>query len=443
MICLFAGPSLPTVPDTFALPIQVLPPAACGDIYRASRRRPRVIAIIDGFFQGHLAVWHKEILWAMSQGIHVFGASSMGALRAAELHQFGMRGVGQVFEAYRDGVLEDDDEVALVHAPAEAGYAALSEPLVNVRATLQAAVHAGVLQAELESGLVAIAKRIFYQELTWPTLLATAAEDGFDPELVDVLSTWLPAGRIDTKRDDAMALLAEIERFVATNPPPQEVDFDLEWTHLWDEVVRRGDGAPPEVLTNGVSADAVLNELRLEPALYARYRQQAVLGMLATGAAAPASRPMRRDCRAAIEAFRIQEGLLSAEAYSEWLVRRALSADTHLEAVAASLQMEALAKSIDGLPDAILEALKIGPDFERLLQRAKAKRDATDGSSPNSLPRGPERLALLSWYFVTRLGQDLPDDLDAASSAIDLPDQDALLTLIAREYRFNLAESGN
>ena len=52
----------------------------------------------------------------MSQGIHVFGSASMGALRA-ELCPFGMVGVGRIFEAYRDGELEDDDEVAVIHGP--------------------------------------------------------------------------------------------------------------------------------------------------------------------------------------------------------------------------------------------------------------------------------------------------------------------------------------
>ena len=69
-------------------------------------------------------------------GVHVFGASSMGALRAAELHPFGMVGVGRVFEGYRAGVYEDDDEVAVVHASEEAGFAPLSEAMVNVRHAL-------------------------------------------------------------------------------------------------------------------------------------------------------------------------------------------------------------------------------------------------------------------------------------------------------------------
>src|SRR5688572_32760283 len=51
-------------------------------------------------------------------GVRVFGAASMGALRAAELQPFGMIGVGQVFQAYRRGHLTDDDEVAVAHGPA-------------------------------------------------------------------------------------------------------------------------------------------------------------------------------------------------------------------------------------------------------------------------------------------------------------------------------------
>jgi hypothetical protein len=68
----------------------------------------------------------------MKQGVHVFGAASMGALRAAELAAFGLEGVGDIYEAFASGALEDDDE-------AEGGYRPLSEAMVNIRPTLQAA----------------------------------------------------------------------------------------------------------------------------------------------------------------------------------------------------------------------------------------------------------------------------------------------------------------
>ena len=144
-VCIFVGPTLSREAVVSVLDAQCLPPAAQGDVYRAARLRPRAIGIIDGYFSGAPSVWHKEILWALSQGIAVFGSSSMGALRAAELHSFGMRGVGRIFEWFRDGVLEDDDEVAVVHGPAELGFAGASEPMVNVRATLARAVAEGVI----------------------------------------------------------------------------------------------------------------------------------------------------------------------------------------------------------------------------------------------------------------------------------------------------------
>ena len=73
----------------------------------------------------------------------------MGALRAAELAPFGMIGVGAIFEAFRDGVLEADDEVAVRHAPADARLPPTSEALVDIRATLGAAGAAGVVGTEV------------------------------------------------------------------------------------------------------------------------------------------------------------------------------------------------------------------------------------------------------------------------------------------------------
>jgi hypothetical protein len=82
---LFAGPSLAGVHVSSNKGIDVRPPVRQGDVYLATLERPSAIGIIDGYFEGVPSVWHKEILWAMSHGISVLGASSMGALRAAEL----------------------------------------------------------------------------------------------------------------------------------------------------------------------------------------------------------------------------------------------------------------------------------------------------------------------------------------------------------------------
>ena len=76
----------------------VLPPVSQGDVLRAALRRPKAIGIVDGYFEHVPSVWHKEILWAMSEGIHVFGSTAWW-----QLGTLGMVGVGEVFEVYQDG----------------------------------------------------------------------------------------------------------------------------------------------------------------------------------------------------------------------------------------------------------------------------------------------------------------------------------------------------
>jgi hypothetical protein len=136
---IFVGPSVSVSDAAAVLDATYLPPAAMGDIYAALARKPDVIGLIDGMFEQVPAVWHKEILFALSSGVPVYGAASMGALRAAELHAFGMRGVGSIFEAYASGDLEDDDEVAVAHRPADGGFSPVSEAMVNIRFGLERA----------------------------------------------------------------------------------------------------------------------------------------------------------------------------------------------------------------------------------------------------------------------------------------------------------------
>ena len=82
----------------------------------------------------------------------------MGALRAAELHRFGMRGVGEIFRLYRDGAVEGDDEVAVVHGTAEDGYRAYSDPLVSIRIALRDAAAAGISEQRGRRGMLELAR---------------------------------------------------------------------------------------------------------------------------------------------------------------------------------------------------------------------------------------------------------------------------------------------
>lgn len=202
----FVGPTLPADDVRARLPgATVLPPAAVGDVLRATRRRGvRRIAIVDGYFEQMAAVWHKEVLVALERGIAVYGAASMGALRAAELAPFGMIGVGTIYRDYARGTLVADDEVAVAHLPAEYGYRAVSDALVNIRHGLARAVTARVIPAALHDPLVALAKARFYRDRSWAQLLADARAHGL---AADALAAW---PKPDRKAEDARLLLKRL-----------------------------------------------------------------------------------------------------------------------------------------------------------------------------------------------------------------------------------------
>lgn len=218
----FLGPSLAISEAQRILPDAIyLPPARQSDLLSAAiNLKPDVIGLIDGVFLQSTAVWHKEILYALQRGVHVYGASSMGALRAAETDRFGMIGVGEIYRMFASGELIDDEEVALSHGPAELGYRKLSEPTVNVRATLQAARDAGVIDAELCEQLVAIAKEIYFGDRIFPVVFDRALRRGVPAEVVQRLSGFVRTGYVDLKACDARLLLQTLRDLPEPLAPP-------------------------------------------------------------------------------------------------------------------------------------------------------------------------------------------------------------------------------
>lgn len=202
------------------LPCALRPPARRGDVYRALDDGYTSIVLIDGEFHGSPSVWHREIVEALAEGTTVHGASSMGALRAAELRDFGMIGHGRIFEWYRDGVIEADDEVALTYGPAELGYPSLSEPLVNIRATLAAAVPELISPADRDR-LVACAKARYFPERSLAALLAGDVAAAWTADRRTDFARFLAERRIDQKRLDAMAALRAVAGAVHGSAPPR------------------------------------------------------------------------------------------------------------------------------------------------------------------------------------------------------------------------------
>ncbi|HWA72262.1 MAG TPA: TfuA-like protein [Polyangiaceae bacterium] len=251
----FLGPTLTHDAARKVLDAKYLPPAAMGDVLAAARRKPTVIGIVDGYFEHVPAVWHKEILWALSSGVHVFGASSMGALRAVELSAFGMVGVGRIFEAFRDGTLEDDDEVALTHASESDGFRPTSEALVNIRATLQGAEDASIVSAETAAALRKFAKATFYADRSYPALVRRARLAGLPALEIEGLTAFMRERAVDQKRIDALALLDQV-RVRLGDPTPFRPRFHFAHTEAWDHVFNDTQVSSSDILAEVSSAEA-------------------------------------------------------------------------------------------------------------------------------------------------------------------------------------------
>jgi hypothetical protein len=205
----FLGPTLPATEAMRLVPdARIASPVALGDVLALAlaRRRVQRIAIVDGYFERMAAVWHKEIVFAIERGIEVWGASSMGALRAAELAACGMIGVGSIYRAYRRGELVADDEVAVAHLPGEYGYRAISDALVNLRDGI---ARAPMLTERTRAALVELARARFYRERTWARLISDGRAAGLPNRQLAALEAW---PKPDRKAADARLLLRRLAR---------------------------------------------------------------------------------------------------------------------------------------------------------------------------------------------------------------------------------------
>jgi hypothetical protein len=412
-VVVFLGPTLSHDDARDVLDAEYRPPAAHGDVLRAALRRPRAIGLVDGVFERVPAVWHKEILFALSEGVHVYGAASMGALRAAELDAFGMRGVGTVFRAYAEGILEDDDEVAVAHAGAEDGFRALSDAMVDVRATLAAALAAGVVCEETAEALVERIKATFYAERALVAALDRADEEH------ERLRAWLPDGRVERKREDALELVHAIRHDLEDGLEPFRPTWALQRTRYWEEARRSVElaGSNASGPTADAALEAVLDEARLHPDGYRRLADRSLLTALARNAAASAGvdvSPWAHE--AALEEERKARGLLEPEDVDTWLDESDLD---RADLPEIGRRLAVLRWARDAHRDAVVGemtlAVRSDDTYAALAGRAERKREVLASLPSDRATPGDEEL--VAWYFRERLGQEVPLALDAWATA--------------------------
>jgi hypothetical protein len=191
-VLLYLGPSLDLRTAISILPESIVrPPIRHSDLISdIEEYHPTHVFMVDGTFSQELPVWHKECSFCALKGIKLYGSSSMGALRASELSDFGVLiGVGKIFNWYHEGVIEADDEVAVrYHKNPKGEYICDTCPLVNIRSGLLNQLNMGLMnEMEIQDEFVR-QKSIHYTQRT------------VFPEYV-----------IDQKRQDAIELLTSFQ----------------------------------------------------------------------------------------------------------------------------------------------------------------------------------------------------------------------------------------
>lgn len=446
--CVFVGPTL-ALSDAQRLhpAARFLPPVSQGDVYRAVRRfGPKVIGIVDGYFQHRPSVWHKEILWAMSEGVHVYGSSSMGALRATELEAFGMVGSGKIFRAYRErelspyGLFEGDDEVAVIHGPAQAGYVAVSDAMVNIRFTLNAAHAQGIISQQNRETLAAAAKGLFYPERTYPRVVALARESGLAPSEINAFEAWLPQGKVDQKRLDAIELIEQLGLMDAAALPRKMVEFYFEHTEIWDEAlaVMESTSAGDVAVESQPDGD-LLDELRLTPDRYWDSKYHAVARELMTERAVEQGLTLDREHLAgAANRFRRANGLLTREDVDAWLASNEMCiADFDVLMQTQASIDELLGTTQSGAETGLCEYLRVTGRYAALAQRAADKRQRLAAASSPS----PPAEQLVAWYFEQRLKTAIPDDVARYAARMGFVDREAFVRALQREYEYLRVQS--
>ncbi len=213
-VVLFTGPSLPPERAKLLLDATILPPIKRGDLAQL-HWKPDVIGIIDGEFYQSLAVSPKEILPFLESGTQVYGASSMGALRAVELRHCGMIGIGRVFRLFRSGILDADDEVALAYSPST--YEPVSEPLVNSRYILREARRREILTRVQATKIISQLKAAYFPDRTRQLTVAVCRQVA-GTDAAAAIRQFIETDAPNVKQEDAVLLLARIGQKLGIRP---------------------------------------------------------------------------------------------------------------------------------------------------------------------------------------------------------------------------------
>ncbi|MGE2817983.1 TfuA-like protein [Mycobacterium heidelbergense] len=446
-VVVFIGPTLPLAEAQRVLPgAEFVGPAQRGDIARAVLdRQPAAIVLIDGLFNTVPAVVHKEILFALSSGVRVVGAASMGALRAAELWTYGMEGIGEIFRRFQSGAWESDDEVAVIHGPAESGFRSASVALANIRLGLEQACERKLLAPDQAAGIVEKLRAAFYPERSWQAAFAIARNLGMSEQEIGGLKAFVAAEAPDAKRDDALEALSSVGAWRESDAngmaESAAVTFDFEPTIYWRKLLGEIHTAAPLACDRGngdtrVDYPALVRDIRVQPDAREFHRGAALLHLLLAHARENMPPLTPEQLQLAVDRFRRRRGLRTADQALKFYREQQLTG-SEIEVLARTeVALDTLlAQRTGNLAGLLALELKQRGEFAATFERVSTKHRLLQERAVHSLALedlGVTLGELLDWYqdrFETIEGS-----LDSHAEALGYQSAREFISEVMLEY---------
>ncbi|PJO43417.1 TfuA-like protein [Lysinibacillus xylanilyticus] len=221
-IIVYAGPSIQKQEIVSILPdAKVLPPIKRGSLLVQDLNIGDIVIIIDGYFQQTASIQHMEILDCLQKGVTIIGCSSMGALRAAELTDYGVIGIGIIYQVYRHGLITGDDEVGILHETQK--YEAFSDALIDIRLNLKKALDMNIIDNSIYDELIRLLKNQWFGNRSYSFIFHWLGEQ-YGKQSRERLETFLINYRVNFKYEDAVEALKLVERITR----PKKLDFKNE-----------------------------------------------------------------------------------------------------------------------------------------------------------------------------------------------------------------------
>ena len=211
---IFLGPSLRHEEARKIFDADYRPPAKKGDFLRLSgfTNDVRIVGLVDGLFlQDYpptpIEVYHLTI----KKNVIVIGAASIGALRAVELEKYGMIGIGKIFQLYKRGKIDADDEVAVTFADEEKSLQ--SEAMIDVRFNLFIAKKEVIIDEATRKAITRVAKNLYFPNRHYANIIDQSKKRY--PNLIENLEAFrshIINKRVSLKQRDAIKLIKYVRK---------------------------------------------------------------------------------------------------------------------------------------------------------------------------------------------------------------------------------------